>query len=103
MVRLLRVAQKDGYPATMAPDGYQEVTILDSGGYNPEVIVVQHGRPVLLRFHEEVSAAYTEIAAIGDPGEPTLAAVLHPGETVAVGSLSGKRRPNGRNNEAAGR
>jgi plastocyanin domain-containing protein len=46
--------------AAVAESGAQEVAITVKGGYTPDVIVVQKGRPVRLTFTRRESAACSE-------------------------------------------
>lgn len=61
--------------------GYQEAMILVKGGYTPDVIVVEHGRPVRLRFRREETASCSEMVLFPDFGK---SARLPTGETVAI-------------------
>lgn len=70
-----------GYRAAVATSGYQEALVLVKGGYTPDVIVVQHGRPVRLNFRREEEAACSEMVILSDFGR---SARLPRGETVAV-------------------
>ncbi len=70
-----------GLRAAMTSSGYQEVMVLVKGGYTPDVIVVQHGKPVRLNFHREETAACSEMVVIGDFGK---SAKLPTGATVAL-------------------
>ena len=45
---------------TVSESGAQEVAIAVKGGYTPDVIVVQKGRPVRLTFTRQESAACSE-------------------------------------------
>ncbi len=65
----------------MASTGYQEAMILVKGGYTPDVVVVQHGRPVRLNFRREESAACSEMVIFGDFNK---SARLPEGEIVPV-------------------
>jgi plastocyanin domain-containing protein len=55
--------------------------ILVKGGYTPDVIVVEHGKPVRLTFRREETAACSEMVVFGDFGK---SARLPEGELVAV-------------------
>ena len=55
--------------------------ILVKGGYTPDVIVVQHGKPVRLSFRREETAACSEMVVFGDFGK---SAKLPEGEIVPV-------------------
>ena len=79
--------RKGGYRAPVTSSGYQEAMVLVKGGYTPDVIVVEHGRPVRLNFRREESAACSEMVLFGDFGK---SAKLPEGETVAVELLPGK-------------
>lgn len=70
-----------GFRVPMASTGYQEAMILVKGGYTPDVIVVQHGRPVRLNFRREESAACSEMVVFGDFNK---SAKLPEGEIVPV-------------------
>jgi plastocyanin domain-containing protein len=49
-----------GTAAAVTSAGLQEATILVKGAYSPDVIVVEHGRPVRLTFRREETAACSE-------------------------------------------
>jgi plastocyanin domain-containing protein len=73
--------RRGGTHAALSSSGYQEAMILVKGGYTPDVIVVQHGKPVRLSFRREETAACSEMVIFGDFGK---SARLPTGETVAV-------------------
>ena len=73
--------RRGGARAALSSSGYQEAMILVKGGYTPDVIVVQHGKPVRLNFRREETAACSEMVIFGDFGK---SARLPTGETVAV-------------------
>ncbi|HEX2916391.1 MAG TPA: cupredoxin domain-containing protein [Chloroflexia bacterium] len=73
--------RQSGTRATLTAGGYQEAMILVKGGYTPDVVVVQHGRPVRLNFRREEAAACSEMVVLGDFGK---SARLPEGETVPV-------------------
>ena len=73
--------RKGGYHAPVTSGGYQEAMILVKGGYTPDVVVVQHGRPVRLNFRREESAACSEMVVFGDFGK---SAKLPEGEIVPI-------------------
>ena len=73
--------RKSGTRAAVTSGGYQEAMVLVKGGYTPDVIVVQHGKPVRLNFRREETAACSEMVVFGDFGK---SARLPIGETVAV-------------------
>lgn len=55
-----------GYRAPVTTSGYQEAMVLVKGGYTPDVIVVEHGRPVRLNFRREESASCSELVLFSD-------------------------------------
>jgi plastocyanin domain-containing protein len=79
--------RKGGYRAAVTSGGYQEAMVLVKGGYTPDLIVVQHGKPVRLNFRREESAACSEMVVLGDFGK---SASLPEGETVPVEFLPEK-------------
>jgi len=70
-----------GTRASETSTGHQEVMILVKGGYTPDVIVVEKGRPVRLNFRREETASCSEMGLLPDF---ELSAQLPVGETVAV-------------------
>jgi plastocyanin domain-containing protein len=79
--------RKGGYRAPVASSGYQEAMVLVKGGYTPDIIVVQRGKPVRLSFRREETAACSEMIVLGDFGK---SAKLPEGETVPVEFLPEK-------------
>jgi Uncharacterized protein conserved in bacteria len=73
--------RKSGVRAASTSSGYQEAMILVKGGYTPDVIVVQHGKPVRFNFRHEETAACSEMVVFSDFGK---SAHLPTGETVPV-------------------
>jgi plastocyanin domain-containing protein len=73
--------RKGGTRAATTTSGYQEAMILVKGGYTPDIIVVQHGKPVRLSFRREETAACSEMVVFGDFGK---SAKLPEGEIVPV-------------------
>ena len=71
----------DGVKAGLTSSGFQEAMILVKGGYTPDVIVVESGKPVRLEFRREETAACSEQVIFPDFGK---AADLPEGENVAV-------------------
>jgi plastocyanin domain-containing protein len=67
--------------AAVAESGLQEVAITVKGGYTPDVIVVQKGRPVRLTFTRQESAACSERVLFSDFNKN---AVLPEGEQVTL-------------------
>jgi plastocyanin domain-containing protein len=70
-----------GHRAAVASSGYQEAMVLVKGGYTPDLIVVQHGKPVRLNFRREETAACSEMVVLADFGK---SARLPTGQTVAI-------------------
>lgn len=79
--------RKSGTRAAITSSGYQEAMILVKGGYTPDVIVVQHGKPVRFNFRREETAACSEMVVFSDFGK---SAQLPTGETVPVEFLPEK-------------
>ena len=61
--------------------------ILVKGGYTPDVIVVEHGKPVRLSFRREETAACSEMVLLPEFGK---SARLPEGEVVPVEFLPDK-------------
>jgi plastocyanin domain-containing protein len=75
------IKRSAGVRAAELSVGYQEAMILIKGGYTPDTIVVQHGRPVRLNFRREETASCSDkviFAAFNKSAD------LPTGETVAV-------------------
>ena len=81
------MAKRKGARATVASSGYQEAMILVKGGYSPDVIVVEHGKPVRLNFLREESASCSEMVVFPDFNK---SAQLPEGQTVPVEILPDK-------------
>lgn len=79
--------RKSGLRAAATSSGYQEAMILVKGGYTPDVIIVQHGKPVRFNFRREETAACSEMVIFNDFGK---SAHLPTGETVPVEFLPEK-------------
>ncbi|MGE5334108.1 MAG: cupredoxin domain-containing protein [Nitrososphaerota archaeon] len=73
--------RKGGARATLASSGYQEAMVLVKGGYTPDIIIVQHGKPVRLTFQREETAACSEMVIFSDFGK---SAKLPTGQSVPV-------------------
>jgi len=73
--------RQGGTRAALTSGGYQEAMILVKGGYTPDLIVVQHGKPVRLNFRREETASCSEMVVFGDFGK---SAKLPEGEIVPV-------------------
>ena len=55
-----------GTRAALASSGYQEAMILVKGGYTPDVILVERGKPVGLNFRREETASCSERVTLPD-------------------------------------
>lgn len=73
--------RRGGYRAALATSGYQEAMVLVKGGYTPDLIVVEHGKPVRLNFRREESASCSETVILSDFGK---SATLPEGEVVPL-------------------
>jgi plastocyanin domain-containing protein len=67
--------------------GYQEVMILVKGGYTPDVIVVEHGKPVRLNFRREETAGCSDTVIFPDFAKSSK---LPTGQTVSIELLPKK-------------
>ena len=92
-----------GVRAVVTSSGSQEATIVVKGAYTPDVIVVEHGKPVRLNFLRQETAACSEEVVFPDfhrraqlpEGELVPIEFLpeHPGAyefTCGMGMLRGK-------------
>ena len=70
-----------GFRASETSGGYQEAMILVKGGYTPDTIIVQSGRPVRLNFRREETASCSDKVIFADFHK---SAELPAGESVAV-------------------
>ena len=70
-----------GVLAALTSAGYQEQMILVKGGYTPDVIVVQAGKPVRLNFVRQESASCSEMVLLPAFNK---SANLPEGETVPL-------------------
>lgn len=61
--------------------GFQEAMILVKGGYSPDVLILEHGKPVRLNFRREESASCSETVVLPAFGK---SARLPEGEIVPV-------------------
>lgn len=74
-------APKASIRAAVSASGAQEVAITVKGGYTPDVIVVQKGRPVRLTFTRQESSACSEKVMFPDFNQNAL---LPEGEQVTL-------------------
>ena len=70
-----------GVKAGLTSGGYQEQMVLVKGGYTPDVIVVEAGKPVRLNFVRQESASCTEMVLLPAFGK---SAKLPEGEIVPL-------------------
>ena len=87
IVRFFWLTKKSGVKANVTTGGYQEAMVLVKGGYTPDVIVVERGKPVRLNFVRTESASCSEMVLFPDFNK---SAHLPEGETVAVEFLPDK-------------
>jgi plastocyanin domain-containing protein len=62
------LAERERAAAAVDASGVQEIKILVKGGYDPDVIVVEKGRPVRLDFYRDETAACSDTVVFGDFG-----------------------------------
>jgi plastocyanin domain-containing protein len=75
------LVKKPGIKAGIARGGYQEAMVLVKGGYTPDVIIVERGKPVRLTFLRAESASCSEMVLFPDFNK---SARLPEGESVPV-------------------
>lgn len=80
-------AKREGTRAATTSGGYQEVMILVKGGYTPDVILVDSGKPVRLNFRREESASCSEMVIFPEFHK---SAQLPEGQTVPLEILPEK-------------
>ncbi|MBI3915102.1 MAG: cupredoxin domain-containing protein [Chloroflexi bacterium] len=81
------MTKKAGARAAVTSSGYQEAMVLVKGGYTPDVIVVERGKPVRLNFLREESASCSEMVVFADFNK---SAQLPEGQTVPIEFLPEK-------------
>lgn len=81
------MSKKTGTRLATTSSGYQEALVLVKGGYTPDVIVVERGKPVRLNFLREESAACSEMVIFADFNK---SAKLPEGQTVPLEFLPDK-------------
>ncbi len=74
------LSEKKAVRAAVA-GGVQEVRVRVKGGYDPDVIVVQSGRPVKLHFNRQETASCSEMVVFPDFG---VSRQLPDGEVVTI-------------------
>jgi plastocyanin domain-containing protein len=70
-----------GVKAPVTSAGYQEQMVLVKGGYTPDVIVVERGKPVRLNFVRQESASCSEMVLLPAFNK---SAQLPEGQTVPI-------------------
>lgn len=75
------MGEKKGVKASLTSGGYQETMVLVKGGYTPDVILVEKGKPVRLNFVRSESAACSEMVIFPDFKK---SAKLPEGQTVPI-------------------
>ena len=76
-----------GKKASVVSSGYQEAMVIVRGGYTPDVIVVEHGKPVRLSFRRDETASCSEMVLFPDFNK---SATLPEGEVVSIEFLPDK-------------
>jgi plastocyanin domain-containing protein len=62
------LGERQRVAATVTAGGVQQVKVMVKGGYEPDVIVVEKGRPVRLDFYRDETAACSDTVVFGDFG-----------------------------------
>jgi plastocyanin domain-containing protein len=62
------LGERQRVQATVGAGGVQEIKVLVKGGYDPDVIVVEKGRPVRLDFYRDETASCSDTVVFGDFG-----------------------------------
>ena len=75
------LVKRPGIKASLTAGGYQETMVLVKGGYTPDIIIVEKGKPVRLNFVRTESSACSEMVLFPDFNK---SAHLPEGETVSV-------------------
>ena len=74
-------SKKEGLAVALTSAGVQEALIVVKGGYTPNVLVVQAGKPVRLKFNRQETSSCSEMVLFPDFDR---SAHLPEGETVTV-------------------
>ena len=82
------LVRSKGVHAAATGSGYQEQLVLVKGGYTPDVIVVEAGKPVRLNFVRQESASCSEMVLLPAFGK---SAKLPEGQTVPIEFLPKER------------
>lgn len=80
-------SSNEGKKAQVTNEGLQEVFIKVKGGYTPDVVVVEAGKPVRFHFLREETASCSERVVFGDFN---VSALLPTGEEVIIEILPTK-------------
>lgn len=75
------LARQEGVKAALTSGGYQEAMILVKGRYTPDVIRVEAGTPVRLKFRREETSSCSEMVMFPDFQK---SAQLPEGEVVSI-------------------
>lgn len=75
------MVKKEGVKAALTPSGYQEAMILVKGGYTPDAVRVEAGKPVRLKFRREETSSCSEMVVFPDFGK---SAALPCGQVVSI-------------------
>jgi plastocyanin domain-containing protein len=81
------LVKRKGARAGLTPSGIQEAMVVVRGGYTPDMIVVEHGKLVRLKFRREESASCSEMVLLPDFNK---SASLPQGEVVPIEFLPQK-------------
>ena len=75
------LSEKEAVQAAVGSGGVQEVYIRVKGGYDPDLVVVEAGRPVQLHFNRQETASCSEVVVFPDFG---VSRQLPHGKTVTI-------------------
>jgi plastocyanin domain-containing protein len=62
------LGEREQARAVVGAGGAQEIRVLVKGGYSPDLIVVEKGRPVRLDFYRDETASCSDTVVFGDFG-----------------------------------
>jgi plastocyanin domain-containing protein len=75
------LGERERVRATAGSGGVQQIQVRVKGGYDPDVIVVEKGRPVRLEFYRDETSGCSDTVVLGDFG---IARPLPPFKTTPV-------------------
>lgn len=75
------LSEKEGARAALGAAGVQEIFVRVKGGYDPDLIVLDAGRPARLHFNRQETAACSEMVVFPDFG---ISRQLPTDETVTI-------------------